>query len=570
MNKLLFLIFFIPIAVLSDTTANLLPQQFFNNNQEHNGWNCNDPSHNHGNNIVAARHGGFIENNISLSDSLTEQQIQGGWTSELGADIWHWYSPVVSETDMIQTITASDGTVVTQQRTVILDDYTAYATYTDSHIEGRNSNTDYNIDVRFNFRESSQSQFHRAVDLKNPTLKITYDPNPIFLNDTQTQEINSAVESIDTVNQFTEEIAPIVDEIFFEEISLELETQPEIMMSYIEDVVLLPDPIEEINTGVVEIFQEIDYEQTNIEEIATEIEIEEGFVESTENFSEISTEEIFEEINFAQDTTLGGVENNSIIETDSIGSIEELAEEIGGEITTAEISRDDDISETRIEEDMGFEESNEGTISERTPQEGEVVSRESDVSENRNESSNDAETVSDEVQGETNVASEEINETDRETETSNGEPGDEGTQVADSSEQIDQSESQEIEESRNDSVAQTPNQNIRIEDITKRVNEKIKRIDQRLVATSMLIAKVMQNKTSVEQYGQTNIELFNMQPQIDGGSYDETREYIDTRNLSSEVSYANNDVVQQYQKKVQEAIDNRIRAEEHLRRIRGY
>ena len=75
---------------MAETTGNLLPQQFFNNNQEHNGWTCNDPSHNHGNSIVAAHHGDSIERDVSLSEHLTEDQIQYGWSSTLGADIWHW------------------------------------------------------------------------------------------------------------------------------------------------------------------------------------------------------------------------------------------------------------------------------------------------------------------------------------------------------------------------------------------------------------------------------------------------------------------------------------------------
>ena len=46
--------------------------------------------------------------------------------------------------------------------------------------------------------------------------------------------------------------------------------------------------------------------------------------------------------------------------------------------------------------------------------------------------------------------------------------------------------------------------------------------------------------------------------------------YIDTRNIYSENQIVYNDPVNNYQEKVQKAIDDRIRAEQHLRRIRGY
>ena len=127
-----------------------------------------------------------------------------------------------------------------------------------------------------------------------------------------------------------------------------------------------------------------------------------------------------------------------------------------------------------------------------------------------------------------------------------------------------------MEEGRNERVSPRNNQTITVEAIRKKVNETIKRVDQRLVATSMIVAKSMQSKQNISEYSNTNQNIFNNQLNIDGGDYYETREYIDTRNIYAEVSYANNDVVQQYQEKVQEATDERIRAEEHLRRIRGY
>ena len=231
----IFLLVMLIVSTLAnaETTNNLLPQQFFNNNSNHNEWTCNDPSHNHGNSIVAAHHGDSIERDVSLSEYLTEDQIQYGWSSTLGADIWHWNN-LSSETDMIQTITASDGTVTTQKRTVAFSQITPYQTYTSTYIEGMNVNTNYNINVRFDFRESSQSQYHRAVDLKNPTLVIDYEPNPIFLSTAQETDIATAVE-------FVEEATDIeLIEFEPEEYSFELYETPEIILTAIEEIYIEP------------------------------------------------------------------------------------------------------------------------------------------------------------------------------------------------------------------------------------------------------------------------------------------------------------------------------------------
>ena len=79
----------------------------------------------------------------------------------------------------------------------------------------------------------------------------------------------------------------------------------------------------------------------------------------------------------------------------------------------------------------------------------------------------------------------------------------------------------------------------------------------------------MQSSFSMDNYGKVNKDILN-QPNIDGGDYFETRQYIDVRNLYAENQNVYGDPVAQYQKNVQDKVDERIRAEEHLRRIRGY
>lgn len=567
-----------PVTLFAESTNNLLPQQFFNNNSNHNEWTCNDPSHNHGNSIVAAHHGDSIERDVSLSEHLTEDQIQYGWSSTLGADIWHWNN-LSSETDMIQTITASDGTVTTQKRTVAFSAITPYQTYTSTYIEGMNSNTDYNINVKFDFRESSEAQYHQAVDLKNPTLVVDYEPNPIFLSTIQETEIATAVE-------FVEEVADIeIIEFEPQEFSFELYDTQEIMLMPIEEIYIETLAVEEINTGVVEIFnlappveefsemaelpqietfdelptigEEIRYDsQENFSEVATEIQIEESFFEAGESYDNQGPVEGIQEIAefFAEEPI---AQNESPADFESVDEPRPVDEEIVATNEGAERPTMGGPDEQEVS-------ANEETIAQEQPE----------------QIDNESETISNEPQTEdTVVASEEItnestgvageDEIDREGETRAGGNGDAGDETNARAEEDIESGNQEVEESGNERVSPRDNQTITVENVEKKVNELVKRIDQRLVATSVIVAKAMQSSFSVDNYGKVNKDILN-QPNIDGGDYFETRQYIDVRNLYAENQNVYGDPVAQYQKNVQDKVDERIRAEEHLRRIRGY
>jgi len=228
---LLLLLILLPYRGVADTVSsgNVIPQQFFNNNQQHNEWTCTDPTHNHGNNIGAMVNGDYLMHpGVSLANdvNMTEAQIQNGWTSTLGADIWHWNTST-STTTMTQTITDSAGNVTTQIRDVVLTscggmNCGSFSTYTDSHVQGANTATDFQIAVRFDFAESTQSTGHWAVDIKNPTLNITYEdnPQPQISQDTITQlenvdtQIEDAIEMLENEEiggtTFTEMVEDII------------------------------------------------------------------------------------------------------------------------------------------------------------------------------------------------------------------------------------------------------------------------------------------------------------------------------------------------------------------------
>ena len=293
------LILLIPITVNSDTTGNLLNQNF-----DSNAWSGTATGR-HGSYEIAANHGQYLESTISLSNTLTEDQIKYGWTSTLGADIWHWNN-ATSETEMIQTITASDGTVTTQSRKVTISGcgYTncgSHQTYTDSYTEGMNGNTDYDIKVRFNFSESTQSPYHWAVDLENPTLVIEYEPNPVFLSSTQTAEIKSVVDDVEEIE---------IKEYKFEEVKVDI-IEEEIKVEEVKFV-------EEIKLEEKEFIEEtIVLSNEVIEEEVYEEEV----VEETERYTEV--------VESTGDT----------IETESTGVSETAQDDSGGvEITVEEIS----------------------------------------------------------------------------------------------------------------------------------------------------------------------------------------------------------------------------------------
>ena len=119
-------------------------------------------------------------------------------------------------------------------------------------------------------------------------------------------------------------------------------------------------------------------------------------------------------------------------------------------------------------------------------------------------------------------------------------------------------------------VTEVVNQPLQVADVEKQVAQSIKEIDRQLVATSNIVASLMVT-TNLDSYTNMNEDIL-IQPTIDGGNIDEyySRNYSDGRNIYAEIQISRDDPVLLYQTKVQETVDQVIRAEEHLRRIRGY
>ena len=172
------------------TTGNLLDQNFDNGS-----WSGTADGR-HGSNVIAAHNDEYIvSDDISLVDdaNLTQEQINDGFTTNHSFRYWHWnnFNSTVQST---VTIIDSSGETTTQTRTYNSTgcgyiNCGSYNTGSDSLSISRNSEADYNINVRYDFSDSSNATGHYGVDLKEPSLTVTYESDPVRLETSLENEI---------------------------------------------------------------------------------------------------------------------------------------------------------------------------------------------------------------------------------------------------------------------------------------------------------------------------------------------------------------------------------------------
>jgi len=168
------LLFFSTAYSQTTTTTNLTPKVFTTIN----GWSGTNLSSTHGNETIAGVSGKSIENTISLTNvGLSKAQINEGFTSTQGVDVWFWSGNPNQNVTMTQIITDPSGVGTTQNR-IIPYTSTYFNTYTNVAVVDKNIQDNYSITSKFSFYESTNSPFHYAADLMNPTLSITYVTNP--------------------------------------------------------------------------------------------------------------------------------------------------------------------------------------------------------------------------------------------------------------------------------------------------------------------------------------------------------------------------------------------------------
>ena len=122
----------------------------------------------------------FQDSALVADGHLTKAQINEGFTSTMSADVWFWNN-LRNEFTMKQTITASDGTVTTQTRTIIDHDPSrnfnggSFTNETNTYTHSANTQNDFTIRTEMynNTVIQSYDHIHRGPDVDNVQLSIT-------------------------------------------------------------------------------------------------------------------------------------------------------------------------------------------------------------------------------------------------------------------------------------------------------------------------------------------------------------------------------------------------------------
>jgi hypothetical protein len=282
------------------TTNNLLDKNF-----DAGSWSGSADGR-HGSNTIAAEHDTYIQSNdISVKNdaNLTELQLQNGFTANHQFEYWHW-NTYESNVKSTVTITGADGETTTQIRNYASDscgsnNCGSFSVGSDTNIVLRNVQTDYDLSVRYDFTDTSNAtNTHNGVDLKEPSLTLTYQSQPVELEvqntiqdlfeDFKIEEDLKFEEKFKMV-EFKEEPMvmkikeePIIEE-FFEIMSIpqdkpKMKEQKEI----IEQPIMAEKPKEEITTDQL-------IANAKKEEMPKET-IEEEVVEEDEKFTKVNSE----------------------------------------------------------------------------------------------------------------------------------------------------------------------------------------------------------------------------------------------------------------------------------------
>ena len=553
MKQLIIFFILLPLSLFAEQTGNLLTNSTFENGNS-NGWTTsgevqvlNDCC---GSNYdLEFGASGSIEQSFDLtSDTITQPMLNNGITlnssvliqnGEGGNGGWCNNCGGADTFTIRLQIKDSDNNVLattTQERTNVTgingENFTDSVAYTES---GSNRG---NIFISGTDARGVVGGLGGA-NVDNVEVTMTYDS--VVLSATQTAELNTTFQEIEELIEVMPEIEELI---VFEEIFFEVLEQPEIEFEMLEELIIEKIATEEINTGIVNIFF------SPIETIET-IEISE--LPALESFEEIPMEEIYNE-----ETEIISTQIESTEETEVGSSVKETTVTSRETINTAR--REEQTEETSREEVNGtgngsVSGENENRVSEKSSeettessennageQEEEIVVAKSETKES--ESNN--ETRKESEQSEESNTTEES--TDRETETSN---------------------SEQDTNTNNESTSNLV-QDISVEKIRQKVEQTVKDVDRQLVITNIIVAKSMKSNVDIDSYAQVNNNLFNNQPIIDGGSYDDIREYVDNRNIYQQSQVIYNDDFSKYQEEIDNTKADTIRAIEHLRKIRGY
>ncbi len=310
------------------TTSNLLSQDFST------GWS-GTATQRHGNSTVAAVNNTYIKSDdVSLKDdaNLTEAQLQDGFTTNHSFKYWHWNNYNSTVTSKV-TVTGADGEATTQIRTYSSTgcgyiNCGSYQSGSDTLSLSRSTQTDFDINVRYDFTDTSNSTSHYSVDLKQPSLTVTYQSEPI--DQSIQDEINEIFEDLQ------EEVFEDMEEFIFEEETFTFNEEPQFEMEVEMETFTFTEEF------VEEFFMEMD-EEFFMEDGGMELEDGPMF-----EFTDTEMEEIYEETNEIVATFLPMVSEEEEFSPTETFTTETFEEEV--------IEEEPMMTETFQEEEMVEEE----------------------------------------------------------------------------------------------------------------------------------------------------------------------------------------------------------------------
>ena len=489
---------------------------------------------------------GSIEQDFSLtSDTITQQQLNNGitlnssvliqngecgvagcWGGQGGADSFSIRLQIKDSDNNILSTTTQERYNVTDINGKIFENNISY------------SGVDSNIGNIFisGTDTNGVARGLGGANIDNVSVIMTYEPT--VLTASQTSHINTTIQGIEeslSSNVETIEFIPM------EEFKFEIFQEPELVVQTFEEVYFKEIKKEEINAGVVNVF----FEPVQTMEL--------------KEFSPIEKfEEIPMEISYEEPTTLESfstkIENfEERIETKEIESF--TAEEFK-EFVEAEFGSEPPIAR---EEPTESEPSSETIVAEQS--ESVESPRTNEATEQNTEPTRNSEQVS--SSNERATTTESVEESSTESEQG----ADEITV-----------DNRDINSESNNNTIDNQETNaevipvITIAEITKKVNNATQRIDQRLISTNYLVANAMQSNVSMEDYGNINSKMFdNLLEYKSDIPYGYQKEYIDNRNIYVNQQLGYNDIVTKFQKRIEKAEANEIRAKLELERIiNGY
>ena len=305
-----------------------------------------------------------VYQDVDLVDDghLTQHQMNQGFTSTMGADIWFWNN-IGNTLTLKQTITGADGSVSTQVREITGTSSTTgnkFTNYTNEYIQGSNTQTDITIRAEL-FNETAGTAYdnsHRGPDVDNVTLDVTYQNVPPINEDAQ-EAIDNIEDVIDDIPEdFFEEEFTFDDEIII--IDLLPEAVPEEItfediesFEEFEEMFIVEEEMEIVEEAEIEVIEEEEIEVAEMEaeteaEPTMEIEEEAPIEETEEPTKEVQNEETMEDSGESMEEESENKESVSEANEDENETTEEAEpdseESEDTEIQTAEAGDEEKVS----------------------------------------------------------------------------------------------------------------------------------------------------------------------------------------------------------------------------------